>query len=101
MPSQRIFLLRHLSQAWAIRLCELVPTLMTFMGRIPGILAVFLSPFLLHVCCIRTVAFGMTIEYAGGIEGTWLCGVVYVLCECKADAEAMRIQQPASVVLTP
>ncbi|TGO81302.1 hypothetical protein BPOR_1217g00010 [Botrytis porri] len=31
MPSHRIFLLRHLSQAWAIRLCELdVPTFMIF-----------------------------------------------------------------------
>jgi hypothetical protein len=40
MPSHRIFLLRQRSQAWAIRLCELVPTLMTFIGRIPGILAV-------------------------------------------------------------
>lgn len=47
MPSQRIFLLRHLSQAWAIRLWELVPTLMTFIGRIPGILAV-----LLIACCL-------------------------------------------------
>ena len=43
MPSQRIFLLRQRSQAWAIRLCELVPTLITFMGSIPGILAAVLS----------------------------------------------------------
>jgi hypothetical protein len=39
MPSQRIFLLRHRSQAWAILLCELDPTLITFIGNIPGILA--------------------------------------------------------------
>lgn len=38
MPSHRIFLLRHRSQAWAIRLCELDdPTLIIFMGKIPGI----------------------------------------------------------------
>lgn len=28
--------LRHLSHAWATRLCELLPTLITFMGRMPG-----------------------------------------------------------------
>ncbi len=38
MPSHRIFLLRQRSQAWAIRLCEVAPTLMTFIGSIPGIL---------------------------------------------------------------
>ena len=36
IPSHRIFLLRHLSQACAILLCALVPTLITFIGRIPG-----------------------------------------------------------------
>lgn len=43
MPSQRIFLLRQRSHAWAMRLCELMPTLMVFkgvMGRMPGILTV-------------------------------------------------------------
>ena len=40
IPSQRIFLLRHRSHACAIRLCELVPTLITFIGSIPGILLV-------------------------------------------------------------
>ncbi len=40
MPSQRIFLLRHLSQACAILLCALVPTLMTFMGKMPGMIVV-------------------------------------------------------------
>jgi hypothetical protein len=40
IPSQRIFLLRHRSQAWAIRLWELVPTLITFIGRIPGMIVV-------------------------------------------------------------
>lgn len=39
MPSHRIFLLLQRSQAWAILLCVLVPTLMTFIGRMPGILA--------------------------------------------------------------
>lgn len=38
MPSHRIFFDRHLSQAWAMRLCEACPTLITFMGSIPGIL---------------------------------------------------------------
>lgn len=38
-PSQRIFLLRHRSQAWAIRLVVPVPpTLITFIGKIPGML---------------------------------------------------------------
>jgi hypothetical protein len=38
-PSQRIFLLRQRSQAWAMRLCVPVPpTLITFMGKIPGML---------------------------------------------------------------
>jgi hypothetical protein len=41
IPSHRIFLLRHRSQACAIRLCELVPTLITFIGSIPGILLAF------------------------------------------------------------
>jgi hypothetical protein len=36
VPSQRIFLLRHRSQAWAIRLWALLPTLITFIGRMPG-----------------------------------------------------------------
>lgn len=36
-PSHRIFLLRQRSQACAIRDCVLVPTFMTFIGRIPGI----------------------------------------------------------------
>jgi hypothetical protein len=40
MPSQRIFLLRQRSQAWAIRLCEFDPTLITFIGSIPGILVI-------------------------------------------------------------
>jgi hypothetical protein len=39
IPSQRIFLLRQRSQAWAIRLCEFDPTLITFIGSIPGIFA--------------------------------------------------------------
>ena len=39
MPSQRIFLDRQRSQACAIRLCELVPTLITFIGRMPGMVA--------------------------------------------------------------
>lgn len=38
-PSQRIFLLLQRSQAWAIRLWEPLPTLITFIGRIPGMLA--------------------------------------------------------------
>lgn len=38
MPSHRIFFDRHLSQAWAMRLCALCPTLITFIGSIPGIL---------------------------------------------------------------
>jgi hypothetical protein len=38
-PSQRIFFERQRSQAWATRLCEVPPTLMTFMGRIPGMAA--------------------------------------------------------------
>lgn len=40
MPSQRIFLLLQRSQAWAMRLWLPLPTLITFMGRIPGILTV-------------------------------------------------------------
>lgn len=40
-PSQRIFLLRQRSQACAMRLWALVPTLMTFIGRMPGILRDF------------------------------------------------------------
>ena len=35
--SHLIFLLRHLSHAWAMRLWALLPTRMTFIGRIPGI----------------------------------------------------------------
>jgi hypothetical protein len=34
------FLLLHLSQACAIRLCALLPTLITFIGSIPGMIAV-------------------------------------------------------------
>lgn len=37
MPSHRIFLERQRSQACAIRVCEL-PHLMSFMGRIPGMI---------------------------------------------------------------
>ncbi len=40
IPSHRIFLLRHRSQAWAIRACEFDPTFITFIGSIPGILVV-------------------------------------------------------------
>jgi len=40
MPSHRIFFERHRSQAWAMRLWQLEPTLITFMGSIPGILGV-------------------------------------------------------------
>ena len=45
IPSHLIFLLRHLSHACAILLCALVPTLITFIGRIPGMTAsmLFLS----------------------------------------------------------
>ena len=38
----RTFLLLHLSQACAILLCALVPTLITFIGSIPGIVAAVL-----------------------------------------------------------
>lgn len=34
------FRLPHLSQACAMRACELMPTLMTFMGSMPGMIAV-------------------------------------------------------------
>jgi hypothetical protein len=40
MPSHRIFFERHRSQAWAMRLWQLEPTLITFIGKIPGIMAV-------------------------------------------------------------
>ena len=43
MPSHRIFLERHRSQAWAMRLWQAEPTLITFMGSIPGILASFVT----------------------------------------------------------
>ena len=39
MPSQRIFLLLHLSQACAIRLCAVVPNLIVFIGRMPGMMS--------------------------------------------------------------
>lgn len=39
-PSQRIFLLLQRSQACAIRLWALLPTLMTFIGKMPGIVAI-------------------------------------------------------------
>jgi hypothetical protein len=39
MPSHLIFLLLHLSQAWAILLCVVHPTLIIFIGSIPGMLA--------------------------------------------------------------
>lgn len=38
VPSQRIFLLRQRSQACAMRLWALLPTLMTFIGRMPGMM---------------------------------------------------------------
>lgn len=41
MPSQRIFLERHRSQACAMRDWQLDPTLITFMGNIPGMLAMY------------------------------------------------------------
>ena len=55
MPSQRIFLLRHRSQAWAILLCAAVPTLMTFIGSIPGIFAIssevyYIVPLMKSTC---------------------------------------------------
>lgn len=37
--AHRIFLLLHRSHAWAILACALVPTLITFIGRIPGMLS--------------------------------------------------------------
>jgi hypothetical protein len=40
MPSQRIFLERQRSHAWAMRAWQLEPTLITFMGSIPGMVAV-------------------------------------------------------------
>jgi len=39
MPSHRIFFERQRSQAWAMRLWQLEPTLITFMGKIPGMVA--------------------------------------------------------------
>jgi hypothetical protein len=43
IPSHLIFLLRHLSQACAIRLWVLLPTRMTFIGNIPGMLLLVLA----------------------------------------------------------
>lgn len=40
IPSHRIFLLLQRSHACAILLCAVIPTLITFIGRIPGIFAV-------------------------------------------------------------
>lgn len=51
MPSQRIFLLRQRSHACAILLCALCPTLITFIGSIPGMLVIF--PILRGVRCGR------------------------------------------------
>ena len=67
MPSHRIFLLRQRSQAWAIRLCELVPTLMTFMGRIPGIVAAgwVWRPF---DCVVSRLADGRNVSRLAGQE---------------------------------
>jgi hypothetical protein len=63
MPSHRIFLLRQRSQAWAIRLWELVPTLMTFIGRIPGILAVFDCP-----SSVESRTCGFSLMFNVGVE---------------------------------
>jgi hypothetical protein len=41
MPSQRIFFERHRSQACAMRDWQVDPTLITFMGSIPGMLAMW------------------------------------------------------------
>ena len=49
IPSHRIFLLRHLSHACVILLWALVPTLITFIGRIPGMIAVHSSVQVLFV----------------------------------------------------
>lgn len=55
MPSHRIFLLRHLSHAWAIRLCELdEPTFIIFIGKIPGILNVIFRPLSMLCCSTRS-----------------------------------------------
>lgn len=55
MPSQRIFLLRHLSQACAIRLCEAdEPTFMIFMGKIPGISKIIFRPLSMLCCSTRS-----------------------------------------------
>ena len=39
IPSHLIFLLRQRSQACAMRACELLPTLITFIGKIPGMVS--------------------------------------------------------------
>lgn len=50
IPSHRIFLLLHLSHACAIRLCELEPTLITFIGRMPGMMGDWVDGVSV-VCC--------------------------------------------------
>lgn len=52
MPSQRIFFDRHRSQACAMRDWQLDPTLITFIGRIPGMINVFCFASLSIGCAI-------------------------------------------------
>jgi hypothetical protein len=61
IPSHRIFLERHRSQAWAMRLWQVEPTLITFMGSIPGILGV--------VGCALSVVGGMALFVEGPMGG--------------------------------
>ena len=51
MPSHRIFFERQRSQAWAMRLWQLEPTLITFMGKIPGMVAVVGYGPAMQSCC--------------------------------------------------
>lgn len=63
MPSHLIFLLRHRSQAWAIRLWGLLPTLITFIGRIPGMVATrFVMPELSKYAVFKADRPNTTVE---------------------------------------
>jgi hypothetical protein len=56
IPSHRIFLERHRSQACAMRAWQLDPTLITFMGKIPGMSAVVYGASLF--CCVFVLGLG-------------------------------------------
>ncbi len=94
IPSHRIFLLLQRSQAWAIRLCELDPTLITFIGSIPGILLV-VTIYPDVICC------SCSCRPASAIEFIEVQGLYLESCTCSHSSPQMVKQRKLFSVVVP